>query len=300
LGPGTHQFQVVMYPNITINIIEDMKRRSPDSAPIILNVPEAALGPDCRVNDYIKENERINCTCYDKKTSFIPTHVTWSSDKALNGSVGTMEFVANRLINSQNKFTCTVSNRMNWTMMTFYQPKIAYGPDSVKMIVYNQDNYKCDNNIIHVLGTCIVADSETGAGVYIIFNNSTTQLKPGTERNEYMFNVPISTIGVFNITCYANNSRFGDISAVTSKLITIKESSRGPQIWGITNNMKISPSANQLFIYEGLSTVFCEAEEGFHFYKNLNLMCGNVYRNSTDGGVVFLVLNITKGSEVIT
>ncbi|CAL1535872.1 unnamed protein product [Lymnaea stagnalis] len=117
LGPGTHRLRLQITPmnNTAVEFI------SPYTTPFKIDYPRAFLADDCPKNDEIKENSSSRCTCYNNNTSIFPTTVRWSQDNSIVLTNETLYFRAIR----NKKYQCEMSNCLNWTDTTYFEPRIT-------------------------------------------------------------------------------------------------------------------------------------------------------------------------------
>ncbi|CAL1531791.1 unnamed protein product, partial [Lymnaea stagnalis] len=271
LGPGSHVFYVVMYPNITSNITEDMKRSSQYTNPVVIGYPNAVLAKDCQVNDYIKENQNRTCTCYDNSRIFLSTQVTWSNGSARDGQ---LEFLSKRPSKDNAMYTCSISNKLSLTKQITYQPNITYGPDSAVLYLPKLTFDQCDPNGANMSGTCSVSDSYPDPTVYVYVSNSPAMHQMKITNNDYRFSQVISESGIVYVLCRAVNTIYEEISSEIISSVTVKGPPEAPQISSVSGKTKSLTEGNKLQVTEGKTDIVCESKGGFPLYKNLTLVCG--------------------------
>ncbi|CAL1531794.1 unnamed protein product [Lymnaea stagnalis] len=295
IGPGSHVFYVEMFAHITSNVAEEMKRASQYTDSVKIGLPEAALSPDCQVNDYIKENQNRTCTCYDKSQTFLPTQVTWS--------VGDMQdrrlvFLSQRPSSDNTIYTCTISNQLNWIKQIKYEPKVTYGPDNVILTLFNTSLDQCGNNGAYISGTCTVSDSNPDPTVYIYVSNSPVTSQHKVAKTDYRFSQVISESGIVYVLCRAVNSVFEDISSEKISSITVKGPPEAPQISSMSGkSTKTLTDGNQLQVTEGNTDIVCESRGGFPLYKNLTLVCGTNTQTNEQSDTISMTLKVSRDMQ---
>ncbi|CAL1535870.1 unnamed protein product [Lymnaea stagnalis] len=282
IGPGTHTFNVIMYPDITSNILEEMKRISDYSTPITIGYPKAALGTDCYLKDYIKENETSTCTCYDNNTSFLPTQVTWSTGDSNNG---TLHFIVRRPSNTEPSFQCVVSNNLNFTNVIIYQPRVAYPPD-MSLTLKNVELDLCLDKKLDIIGSCFVSESYPASAISIYINNVLLDANHFSNTLDHTFNSSYQSSGVVNVTCLAYNVAF---SVSKTQYLTIKGPPERPNIFQLVRQGTDSSSEKTQ-----LSIIMCQSAGGVPYSKQLSLTCGTMEAYATNSDTVILQVNVMR------
>ncbi|CAL1547771.1 unnamed protein product, partial [Lymnaea stagnalis] len=287
LGPGTHKFYVVMYPNDTRNFTVINTRRSSNyTDPIKISYPNALLHDDCKATDFIKENNIGNCTCYNNNTSFLPIHVTWNGSESVDG---TLTFKALRPQNGYTmKFQCSVTS-LNWTHQIIYEPKVAYPPQNFSITLHQSNIDKCDANNANISGNCLVSDMYPMSKVYVSINNSVINLTATGKGSVYSFSNVMNETGIFNITCHYNNTVY---LGYESENVVIQGPPEIPKITSNSNRDIKTPSTTTLRVLKG-DTIMCQSRGGYPSSKNLSLNCGNETYFETTEQNVNLTLNVT-------
>ncbi|CAL1541114.1 unnamed protein product [Lymnaea stagnalis] len=282
LGPGSHVFHVVMYPNIPSNITEDMKRSSQLTVPINIVYPKAVLAPNCNFIDYIKENETRTCTCYDDNPSFLPTQVRWNVDGTSNR---TLIFTARRpSSNVFQMFQCTIINSLNWTDTITYQAPVAY-PPTLNVSLLNPNLDICDAKEVNILGNCFLTPSFPQPSVQVYINNVLLVGNPQTNSNLYTFNSTVTSSGIVNVTCCANNQAF-TVHINTS--LFIKGPPEVPTIFKLVKDEVFSSESTRQAI------IMCQSRGGYPYSKKVSLTCGSVEAQATNSENVILYVNMTR------
>ncbi|CAL1547292.1 unnamed protein product [Lymnaea stagnalis] len=297
LGPGTHMFRVVMYPNITSGITEDMQRRSQYTSSIYLGYPKTLLGTNCEVEGYIMENEQSNCTCLDISNSILPTQIIWFTNRLIILEKGTsLVFTAKR----KESFKCTISNRLNWTDTVDFQPNILYPPDIVSVNITKQVFDLCNDTDIVISGTCFVSESNPEPSIAVNIDNSVMDITSSKYEREYVFNIIMKNAGIYNISCLANSKEYSKIVS-RKTIVTIKGPSGIPNIF-INKNEEIKFQPNNLMTITQGDTITCQSKGGYPILKNISLTCGTVETSATrkvDQDQVSMTLNminVTSGN----
>ncbi|CAL1534068.1 unnamed protein product, partial [Lymnaea stagnalis] len=288
LGPGSHMFRVVMFPNITSIITEEMKRASNYTSPINLVYPRAHLGADCEVKGYIEENKQSNCTCSDLSNSFFPTQINWLTHDSTILKQGTLVFTAKR----KESFQCIISNHLNWTDKVDFTPNISYPPDTLTVNINERVFDLCNDTNIVISGTCFVSESNPEPSIVINIINSLMDITTSKHEREYVFNKSVTNAGIYNISCLANSKEFlKNLSSITT--VTIKGPSGIPNIFKAENEENKSESTNLLKISKG-DTITCESKGGYPILKNISLTCGPEKTLATNQDQVSMALNISN------
>ncbi|CAL1547291.1 unnamed protein product [Lymnaea stagnalis] len=268
LGPGSHMFHVVMYPNITSDITEDMQRRSQYTSSIYLGYPKVLLGTDCEVHGYIMENKQSNCTCSDLSNSFLPTQIYWLANKSIILEKEKLFFTATR----KDSFQCIISNHLNWTDQVDFKPNISYPPDTLTVNITKQVFDLCNDTNIYISGTCFVSESNPEPSMIVNINNLSMDITSSKREREYVFNKTMTNPGIYNFSCQANNKDYSkNISIITN--VTIKGPSGIPKIFKNENEENKSQPTNLLKIIKG-DTITCQSKGGYPILKNISLRCG--------------------------
>ncbi|CAL1534069.1 unnamed protein product [Lymnaea stagnalis] len=286
LGPGTHMFRVVMYPNITSDITEEMKSTSEYTSSIYLGYPRAFLGTDCEVQGYIKENKQSSCTCVDISNSFLPTHIYWLTNSSIILEKGTLIFTAKR----RESFQCTISNHLNWTDKVDFGPNISYPPDSLTLSITKTNFDLCNDTNIALSGTCFVSDSNPEPSVTVNINNFSMEITPLKHERQYIFNQTMTSAGIYNISCLGNSKEYlKNVSSITT--VTIKGPSGIPNIFKPEHEENKRQHTNLLKITNG-DTITCQSNGGYPKLKNISLTCGPEETSITNQDQVSMTLNI--------
>ncbi|CAL1547770.1 unnamed protein product, partial [Lymnaea stagnalis] len=288
LGPGSHKFLVVMYPNITSDITEEMKRTSEYTSSVYLVYPRAHLGADCEVKGYIEENKQSNCTCSDLSNSFFPTQINWLTHDSTILKQGTLVFTAKR----KESFQCIISNHLNWTDKVDFTPNISYPPETLTVNINERVFDLCNDTNIVISGTCFVGESNPEPSIVVNIINSLMDITTSKHEREYVFNKSMTNAGIYNISCLANSKEFSkNLSSITT--VTIKGPSGIPNIFKAENEAnKIEPT-NLLKISKG-DTITCESKGGYPILKNISLTCGPEKTLATNQDQVSMALNISN------
>ncbi|CAL1541119.1 unnamed protein product [Lymnaea stagnalis] len=282
LGLGSHMFRVVMYPNITSNITEEMKTTSQYTNSIQINFPKAVLGPDCHVGNYIKENETKTCTCFDNSTGFLPTRVTWCSVESNNG---TLTFTAKRPSKGEMNFQCMVSNTIYYTNKIIYKPKVAY-PPLINLTLLNSELDICLDSNSDIVGNCFVSDGYPESTVSIYINNILLNSSHVYDTMNNTFTSAYKMPGVVNVTCLAYNTEY---SLSTTRNVTIKGPPEAPNVFVLLRQ----DTASSAEITQQ-AVIMCRSRGGFPTSKQLSLKCGTVEAQATNSDTVALEVNITR------
>ncbi|CAL1541120.1 unnamed protein product [Lymnaea stagnalis] len=281
LGPGSHFVYVIMHPNFPSNITENMKRSSQFTVPIEILYPKAVLAPDCHFDEFIKENETRTCTCENDNPSFLPTDVQWNVD---GNSNSILRFTAQRpSSNVFQIFKCTIVNSLNWTATITYQPHVAY-PPTLNLSLPKRDMDICDEKLVNVLGNCLLTPSFPKPSVQVYINNVLLVGNLQTNTNEYTFNVTVTSPGIFNVTCFANNRAF--LVHIATSLF-IKGPPEKPTILKLANDEASSPENMRQ------SVIMCQSRGGYPYSKKLSLACDSVETWATNSDNVILYVNMT-------
>ncbi|CAL1546529.1 unnamed protein product [Lymnaea stagnalis] len=287
LGPGTHMFRVVMYPNITSEITEDMKSTSEYTSTIFLGYPRAHLETDCEVQDYIMENKQSNCTCSDISKSCLPTQINWLKNDLIILEKGTLVFTAKR----KESFRCIISNHLNWTDAVDFKPNISYPPDTVSVNITKQVFDLCNDTNIVISGTCFVSESNPEPSITVNINNSSTDITSSKYEREYVFNKTMANAGIYNISCLATSKKYSKIiSSITS--VTVKGPSGIPHIFKNENGENKSQLNN--VTQSKRETITCQSKGGYPILKNISLICGTEETRATNQEQVSMALNISN------
>ncbi|CAL1546528.1 unnamed protein product, partial [Lymnaea stagnalis] len=286
LGPGAHMFRVVMYPNITSDITEEMKRSSEYTSSIHLGYPMARLGTDCEVQVYIAENKQSNCTCSDLSNSFLPTQIYWLANKSIIIEKEKLVFTAQR----KKSFQCTISNYLNWTNTVDFRPNISYPPDTVRVNITKQVFDLCNDTNIVISGTCFVSESNPEPYITVNINNLSTDITSSKYEREYVFNKTMTNAGIYNISCLANSKEYSkNVSSIT--FVTIKGPSGNPHIFKNENVEKGEQATSLLKITKG-ATITCQSKGGYPILKNISLICGAEKTRTSNQDQATITLNI--------
>ncbi|CAL1546530.1 unnamed protein product [Lymnaea stagnalis] len=292
LGPGSHKFRVVMYPNITSDITEEMKSTSEYTRSIYLGYPRVFLGTDCEVQGYIPENKQSSCTCMDISNSFLPTHIYWLTNSSIILEKGTLIFTAKR----RESFQCIISNHLNWTDKVDFRPNISYPPDSLTLNITKQFFDLCNNTNIILSGTCFVSDSNPEPLVTVNINNFSMDITPLKPERQYIFYKTMTSAGIYNISCLGNSKEYSkNVSSITT--VTITGPSGIPNIFKPEKEENKSQPTKLLKIKKG-DTITCESKGGYPKLKNISLTCGPEETSITNKDQVSMALtipNITSG-----
>ncbi|CAL1534070.1 unnamed protein product [Lymnaea stagnalis] len=289
LGPGSHMFRVVMYPNITSDITEEMKSTSNYTIAIYLGYPRALLGTDCEVQGYVMENKQSNCTCLDINNSFLPTQINWLTNKSIIFRKETLFFTAKR----KQSFLCTISNHLNWTDQVYFLPNISYPPDTLWLNMTKQVFDLCNDTNIFISGTCFVSESNPEPSVTVNINISSMDITSLKHENLYIFNKTMASTGFYNISCLANSKEYSkNVSSITTTM-TVKGPSGVPNIFINKNEGIKSKSNNMIKITEG-DTIVCQSKGGYPILKNISLKCGPEETSATNQDQVSMIFNISN------